>query len=322
MKRIMCVFLASLVLICGFVPVKKLLMTNAMKKTAEYGMSRLISDGQINQLFLGSSMFRQGIDSVVIGEKSAKSAYLLSYNGNQPCLEAMQLAYLIEHGVQIDTLVVDMYAYTLVSDVTLSDNRLFLDTDFDYMMELYRLMAENGKAGIKGLFEMAVTANNELFLTWPVSYPLINTRYRNGSSTAVNEGKTAEYLEGLPINTENTTLTAVQVQGLSDMIRLCRENSINLVFVETPKYQKTALNKAYQENMTQYMTLLAAENVRMIVSNETYAAYLEAGNAEDAALIESYEFNNDNAAYFQDLIHLSTAGKEMFSTSLADLLEK
>lgn len=319
MKRIICVLLASLIIICAFVPLKKLLMTNGMRN-AEFGMSRLIADGEIDRLYIGSSIFRQGLDVKSIGEKAGGSNYLLAYNGNQPCLEALELKYLIEHGVKIKELYIDMYAYTLVADVTLSDDRLFLDTDFAYMKELYRVLSENGKAGTKELFEMAVTANNEMFMTWPISYPLINSRYKNGSSTAVNEGKTSEVLDSLPINTENTTLNDVQVEGLYEMIRLCRKNNIDIIFIETPKYLKTTQNQAYQAIMTQYMTLLEAESVCMIVGNRTYTAYLEAGNSENPELIAIYEFDNENAAYFQDLIHLSTAGKEAFSKLMANIL--
>ena len=321
MKRILCVLLASFFLICAFVPMKKLLLTNAMKD-AEYGMSRLVSDGQIDRLYIGSSIFRQGLDVNIVGEKTSESVYLLSYNGNQPCLEALELKYLIEHGVKIDTLVVDMYAYTLVADVTLSDNRLFLDTDFAFMADMYRCMSENGKAGLKELFEMAVTANNELFLTWPISYSLINTRYQNGSSTSQSEGKTAEFIDALPINTEYTVINPAQSKGVAEIILLCKNNNIKLIFVETPKYTKVAQNQAYQAIMAQYMTLLAEENTRMIVSGENYAAYLAAGNAENSALITTYEFDGGNAAHFQDLIHLSTAGKVAFSAILSELLEK
>ncbi|HOP12239.1 MAG TPA: hypothetical protein PK629_12200 [Oscillospiraceae bacterium] len=321
MKRILVVLLASLLLIGAFIPMKRLLITNDMKN-AEFGMSRLISDSEIDRLYIGSSIFRQGLDVNTIGEKVSGSNFLLSYNGNQPCLEALELKYLIDHGVRIGTLYVDMYAYTLVAGVSLSDDRMFLDTDFQFMKELYRTLSENGKAGMKELFEMVVTANNELFLTWPISYPLINSRYLNGSGTAVTEGRTAEDLEKLPINTENTTLNSVQVQGLYDIALLCRENDIDLMFIETPKYRKAAQNQAYPDIMTQYMALLTGENVRMIVSSETYAAYLSAGNEENAALITTYEFDCENASYFQDLIHLSTEGKETFSTVLADLIEK
>ena len=117
-------------------------------------------------------------------------------------------------------------------------------------------------------------------------------------------------------------LNGVQVEGLAEIIRICRDNNINLIFTETPKYIKVAQNQAYQAIMTQYMTLLAEENVRMIVSTETYVAYLAVGNAENSALITAYEFDSTEAAYFQDLIHLSTAGKEAFSAALADLIEK
>ncbi|HNX15126.1 MAG TPA: hypothetical protein PK854_10640 [Oscillospiraceae bacterium] len=320
MKRILYVVLASLVLICAFVPVKKFSLSHRMDN-AEFGMSRLISDGEIDRLFIGSSIFRQGLDVNIIGANTSRSVYLLSYNGNQPCLEASELRYLIERGVNIKELYVDMYAYTLATEVSLSDDRLVLDTDFKYMAELYKMLSEKGKAGIKELFEMAVTANNELFLTWPLSYPLVNSRYRNGSSTAGNVGKTAEILNSLPIYTRFFNLNFEQVTSLFEIIQLCRENNIKLVFVEAPKYLKIVKNKTYRVIMKEYMTLLAAENVQMIVTDQTFSTYLEMKDTK-LSLIKTYEFDSSNATYFQDLIHLSTAGREAFSAALSELIEK
>ena len=80
-----------------------------------YGMQPLIKNGKTEHLFIGSSMFRQGLDIHVLEEQLGDSVYLLSYNGNQPILMAMELAYLLEQGVEIGHLYVDLYGYTAAS---------------------------------------------------------------------------------------------------------------------------------------------------------------------------------------------------------------
>lgn len=65
-----------------------------------FGMPALIKKGEVTDLWLGSSAFRQGIDIKVIEEKGEKDSWILSYNGNQPVFEELQLKYLDKHHVK------------------------------------------------------------------------------------------------------------------------------------------------------------------------------------------------------------------------------
>lgn len=61
-------------------------------------MQAVLRKGETENLFIGSSMFRQGLDIDVLEERLEGSSYILSYNGNQPALMAMELQYLLEQG--------------------------------------------------------------------------------------------------------------------------------------------------------------------------------------------------------------------------------
>lgn len=50
----------------------------------DYGMSPLVETGGAQHVFIGSSMFRQGLDIRILEEELGESVYVLSYNGNQP----------------------------------------------------------------------------------------------------------------------------------------------------------------------------------------------------------------------------------------------
>ena len=54
-----------------------------------YGMQAAVAQGETENLFIGSSMFRQGLSIDVLEEELPGTSYILSYNGNQPALMAM-----------------------------------------------------------------------------------------------------------------------------------------------------------------------------------------------------------------------------------------
>ena len=88
-------------------------------------MPALIKQEEVDHLFIGSSMFRQGLDIDALEENLDGSVYVLSYNGNQPVFMAKELEYLIDHGVKIKNLYIDFYAYTLTAVPWISDTKCF-----------------------------------------------------------------------------------------------------------------------------------------------------------------------------------------------------
>ena len=80
-----------------------------------YGIPAAIEMEEIDHLFIGSSMFRLGLDIHVLEENLDGNVYILSYNGNQPTFVAKELEYLLDHGVKIKNLYVDFYAFSAAS---------------------------------------------------------------------------------------------------------------------------------------------------------------------------------------------------------------
>ena len=66
-----------------------------------YGMQAAIRKERVDNLFIGSSMFRQGLDIDVLEVELPGSSYILSYNGNQPALMALELQYMLEQGLPL-----------------------------------------------------------------------------------------------------------------------------------------------------------------------------------------------------------------------------
>ena len=315
MKKNILIIIIALA-IASLLTAVKITLTPLLMKDANYGISTLIKQGHVDDLFIGSSMFRQGIDTVSL-ENEERSTYLLAYNGHQPFSEYIQIKELLKNGINIDTLYVDMYAYSATAQVGLSDVRMIQDTSLKFTLSLYEQMREHGESGIGELYEMVVKANNEIFYTWPISYPLINSRYMNGGAVTKTEGKTEEYLSNLPLGfSEDAELNTEQTKALIDLIDLCKENNIDIVFVETPKYVRLYENNAYINIMKKYTSFLNECDCKIILSEKTVKECELTG----VERYITYSFDNNDASYFSDLIHMSTDGRRQFANVLKEFM--
>ena len=314
MKRILCIVLCATIL-SGVLVFAKLGISPYLMKDANYGMARLKTMGKVDILFVGSSMFRQGIDTQSLSD-GQEQTYLLAYNGNQPFSIYLEIEELLDNGVQIDYLVVDMYAYSLTADVMLSDVRIFQDNSTKFTYSLYETMRENGSADVSDLHEMLIKTNNEVFFTWPISFPLINDRYINGSNASKNKGATADQLSKLPLDFGNTEINDVQAKALDNLIQLCREKNVDIMFLETPKYSYLYQGDAYCNIMGEYIKLLNSYGCKQIISQRTA---MECGVQEDE-VHTVYSFESDTSEFFTDLLHMSSDGREAFSVILKQIM--
>ena len=203
-----------------------------------YGMQAAIAQGETENLFIGSSMFRQGLSIDVLEEGLPGSSYILSYNGNQPALMAMELEYMLEEGLEVKSLYIDLYPYTAAADPWLSDTKLLLDTDLDFKLRAWELMRRSSGASFSDFYEFFVTANNEQLLIYPVNNALVSSQFRNGGTLLEQAGKTREELYALGTLGSRDGLNEAQVEGYRRLAALAEEYDLNLYFLETPKYER------------------------------------------------------------------------------------
>lgn len=265
-----------------------------------YGMPALLKQGEVEHLFIGSSMFRQGLDIDALEENLDGNVYILSYNGNQPVFMAKELEYLLERGLQVKNLYIDFYAYTLTAVPWISDTKMFLDTDLSFKMDAWKTMAEHNDVGFKDFYEMFVTANNEQILMYPINNAIVSSQFRNGGSMLYMAGQTKEHLDTLDLGVRDELLES-QLAGYKKIVELAAEYDINLLFIETPKYEKL-LNDTREGG---YSELL-----------EEMVAWAEKANAP-YLLAEEFHFDHTDGANFQDLIHLSGQGRKAYCEMLS-----
>lgn len=268
--------------------------SSALLKNANYGIPALINKGSVKNLFLGSSMFRQGLDIDVLAD-NMEDPYILSYNGNQPYLEYIILKKLIDEGVSIDNLYIDMYAYSMCAAPSLSDEKLLLELDISDKWQIYNMLENDGR--IKSFYQMFVSANNEMLLTWPVSFPVINGTFRNGGTLSETTGATKEVLGEMGIPVIGDGVQEIQGEYTKKIIDLCTQNNINIFFLETPKYYVVMQDADYEKVMNDYTSII--NDNAAILRFETQA-----------------DVDVNRSVYFIDLLHLSSEGRRVFTKTL------
>ena len=268
-----------------------------------YGMPELMKRGEVEHLFIGSSMFRQGLDIDELEKNVDGDVYILSYNGNQPVFMAKELEYMLKHGLQVKNLYIDFYAYTLTAIPWISDTKIFLDTDLSFKIDAWKTMEAQNEVTFNDFYEMFVTANNEQILMFPVNNAIVSSQFRNGGSLMTPAGQTKEHLDTLDLGVREELFES-QLAGYEKILELAETYDINLLFIETPKYEKL-LNDTREGC---YMDLLDD--------------MIEWGEKENAPylLAKEFDFNHADGANFQDLIHLSGTGRKIYSEMLAQYL--
>lgn len=308
MKRILFILLTSLVIVIGFVCFKYYVFSCYLTE-ATYGMRAICNEEGIKDFFIGSSVFKQGISANELGEHS----YLLAYNSNSPYHEAMQVNYLLDNGAEFERLIVDMYPYCMSRDTKISDVRMLMDGDIAFTLGIYSALGKNDKS-LSMLYDMIVLENNEFFITFPISFRLLNSRSVKGSTLSVRHGNNKTLKGNVP---EEGRINEQQFNGVERLISICREKNIEIVFLETPKYYKIMDDACYAKIMEKYSRLLAERHIPMVLCEKTKSRLTR---VIDNSLLTSYEYNDSCMLYFTDYIHLSYEGRKEFTRKLLKVL--
>lgn len=300
-KTVITIFIALLVFF-GIVLLKNycscLLPNDAM------GVRSIAAKKRVDTLFLGSSAYRKGIDMYLIEEELQGESYVLTYNGNEALNMVIELKELLNAGTEIGLLVVDFNPSMMDRGADLSDKRLLWDISMEGKLSLWRELAKKEDTDFFTFYDYFVLSNNDYMLTYPVSYPLIAGRYYRGGSTQSDEtpGSTREELEELEI-AENPGVNELQLKSVGEIVALCREHDIEVVFLESPRYYRMETDKNFVKKAAVLEEYLAQQSVKSILTDDL-------------------GFDNTNPAYYSDLTHMSGDGKREFTRLLIPLLKE
>lgn len=301
------------ILAAGILVIVKNQYSSLLLNDATYGMPALIQAGKVNNLFLGSSMFRQGVDINVLEAEYPEQNYILSYNGNQPVLEYFQLKKIVDQKVKIENLYVDMYAYSVWSTPDISDIKFLMELDLKDKITLWNVISKhNEDYGIEEFWRMFVNGNNEIILSWPLNEGLINSRFYKGGTIVKTAPSTVAELKNMKVHSIKGQMNAVQKEYLTKLIDLAKDNNINIVFIESPKYINVYQNEQYTDAMQVYAEFLEEKEIPFVLCEKTLL------NIDMAENVLHYKFSNDKAKLYVDNGHLSYDGRVEFTEKIIE----
>lgn len=261
------------------------------------GMQAAISQKNIDSLFLGSSLFRQGIDIVTLEEGLEGNSFVMSYNGNQPVQMKEELEMLLRNHVGISNLYVDLYVYSSALRPAISDTRFIWDMDMEGKLSVFGDMVTYSEAGFSEFVDFFITSNNKYMICYPIFQMVSKNEFYKGGNMRETLGSTKEILDSLQTPGDREGIDETQKKALEDIIAICEREQIELCFIEIPKYQTLA--------EADYYVRLHKE-LEAVVENAEYVSAEQVG------------FDNTNPEYYQDLFHLSAKGRREYTRLLIE----
>lgn len=301
-KKTLLTLISALFLFTAFVICKNCF--TSMLPNSAMGVQSVIGQKHLDTLFLGSSAYRKGVDMYAMEKELPGNSFMLTYNGNQPFNMAIELNEILQSGTSIDRLVVDFNPSMADRQADLSDKRLIFDISFHGKRRLWKELAKNEDTTFFTFYDFFVLSNNDYLFTYPVSYPLISSRYYRGGGTNSDEteGKTEEELMELEV-IEQPGIHALQLQSIDEIIQLCKENNISLIFLESPRYIKMAENENYQAKSDELYSHITKQDIPVYRTSDLH-------------------FDNKNPAFYSDLTHMSKEGKQEFTDCILRVLRR
>lgn len=268
-----------------------------------FGIRYIISQGEVDYLFIGSSSFRKGVDMRALEEELGESTYMVTYNGNQPMNVLVELKQMLEAGTKIGTLVYELEPGMVDRGADLSDKRLLFDIDMKSKAEIWKHLSRRDDADFFMFYDYYVSSNMDYLITYPISYPMIAKRYYKGGNNGedLSPAKTKDELEKLPIK-EDPGIDELQRESIVNIIELCNDNGIKLIFLEPPKYISMYKDANFAGKFDELINLLKENDAEVI-------------------LAEDLHFDNTNPDFYADLSHMSGDGMTEFTNRVIEVLQ-
>ncbi|MCR5651847.1 MAG: hypothetical protein K6F86_11780 [Lachnospiraceae bacterium] len=302
MKKIVITVITALAVICAAVIFKNVYSCEMPIKNR--GIRDAINSGDLEVVFLGSSTFRANVDMPLMDEAYNGRVYDISYGGNELVATAIQYEEIKKRSPHdYGLFVFELGPMMLTQEVSLSDSRVIWDLSWGGKRKLWESMRSSGKTGLSVMYEYFVTSGMDDLITFPVTEPFYSTRYYKGAKTdeTVSPGKDVLETEEFDISKEE--FVKPQEDAVYDIIKACRSDGQDFIFVESPCYHRLQEDGKYKECRERYILLLEKEDVPYILADDV-------------------EFDTACADFFEDMNHMSAKGRKTYTKELIRVLKE
>ena len=152
------------------------------------------------------------------------------------------------------------------------------------------------------MYEYFVTSGMDDLLTFPVTEPFYGTRYYKGAKTEETPSPGRERLESEEFDISDKELVQAQADAVVDIIERCRADGQDFIFVESPCYYRLQDDPVFRKYKEEFIRIL----------DENGAPYI---------LASDVDFDSHDAELFQDMNHMSAAGRRAYTKELIRVLK-
>jgi hypothetical protein len=306
-RRIACFF----GLVVALIFIMNAMITSGLRrlKTSAFGASNQIMDGKVNAQIVisGSSRALAHYDPRTIKEITGRTAFNLGRNGAQTDMQVAFLKAYLAHNQKPEIVVHNLDAFTFVTTREVFDPVEY--TPYLYDRDLYSALGKINpniwKSRYLPLYGYVVEDMNftwvlglKGFFGWspPEDYFLgFNPRSK----------KWTDDFQNMKANNPNGVSFGIEPEGIrvvEDLIRVCRQNGIQLILVYSPEYAEM---QSLTRNRVEVFGLFHELADHSSVPLWDYSDWKYAGNQE----------------LFQNSQHLNATGAAIFSADLANRLK-
>ncbi|MCR5748045.1 MAG: hypothetical protein K6G03_10090 [Lachnospiraceae bacterium] len=301
MKKIIITVAAALCVIITAIILKN--VYSCMIPVSNRGIRDAIETGDLDVLFIGSSTFRANVDMPIMDEAYGGRVYDISYGGNELAANVIQYDELKKRsGNEYKLMVFEMGPMMLTQEVSLSDSRVIWDLSWEGKKQLWEIMKKAGNTDLSIMYEYFVTSGMDDLITYPVTEPFYATRYYKGAKTGESLSPGFEALENEKFDISKEKLVQAQADAVTDIIERCKKDGQAFVFIESPCYHRLMEDPSYIKHRDIFTELLEKNEAPYILASDI-------------------DFDTFEPSYFEDMNHMSSEGRRVYTKELIKKLE-
>jgi hypothetical protein len=278
-------------------------------KTSVFGASNQLMDGKVNAQIVvtGSSRATAHFDPRVIESITGRTAFNLGRNGSQTDMQVAILKAYLEHNRKPELVVQNLDAFTFVTTREVYDPVEYTPYLYDY--ELYDALRKiNPKIWKTRYMPLYGYVVEDMKFTWILGLKgFVGLSPKEDYFSGFNPRSkkwTNDFQQFRAANPDGVSfeIEPAGIRVVEDLIRVCRQNEIQLIFVYSPEYiEMQSMTKNRAEIFDHFAELANHFNVPLW----DYSDWKYAGNQD----------------FFQNSQHLNAAGAAVFSDDVANRLK-
>jgi hypothetical protein len=256
-------------------------------------------------LLVGSSHTRQGYDADLLEKTTGRRAFIVAYDGvDLASMLPLLKTLLADPARRPELLVVEANGGNLGRGPELEEPRFFFDAPPEMKRSLIRdyLRTHHGQSAYVDAWTLIANRGSELILTWPLVHGAIDSLSYNGSYLNKNvPGIAPEVFPGLRVPLAGSVPNGDQAAALRQIVSVAAADGVKMIFADPPMPAPVEAQPQMVALQGRFKAIAAGAGIPYIDGAEG--------------------FPTADPAMFTDSNHLSTAGRELYTSRFAQAIK-